>query len=116
MPKLTMTSKCTSIPAHFKNLAYAPVICGVHRLMQHVQGYSGSHWTSPSGDYSLHIAPAVARATANKTTMTKCNNFAGHFNGHGGGLVQYHTHCPIEEVQGLTRSHWTLPLGKNCGR
>jgi hypothetical protein len=37
--------------------------------MQHVQGYTGSHWTPPSGDYSLRIALAAARATANKTTM-----------------------------------------------
>jgi hypothetical protein len=37
--------------------------------MQHVQGYSGSHWTSPLGDYSLRIALVAAGATANKTTM-----------------------------------------------
>ena len=40
-----------------------------HRLMQHVQGYTGSHWMPTSGDYSLRIASAAARATANKTTM-----------------------------------------------
>jgi hypothetical protein len=40
-----------------------------HRPMQHVQGYTGSHWTPPSGDYSLRIALAAARATANKTKM-----------------------------------------------
>jgi hypothetical protein len=37
--------------------------------MQHVYGYTGSHWTPPSGDYSLRIALAATRATANKTTM-----------------------------------------------
>ena len=37
--------------------------------MQHVQGYTGSHWTPPSGDYSVRIALAAARATANKTTL-----------------------------------------------
>jgi hypothetical protein len=37
--------------------------------MQHVQGYTGSHWTPPSGNYSLRIALAATRATANKTTM-----------------------------------------------
>jgi hypothetical protein len=37
--------------------------------MQHVQGYTGSHWTLPLGDYLLRIALAAARATANKTTM-----------------------------------------------
>jgi hypothetical protein len=36
--------------------------------MQHVQGYTGSHWTPPSGDYLLRIALAATR-TANKTTM-----------------------------------------------
>jgi hypothetical protein len=37
--------------------------------MQHVHGYIGSHWTLPSGDYLLRIAPAAAMATINKTTM-----------------------------------------------
>jgi hypothetical protein len=36
--------------------------------MQHVQGYTGNHWTPPSGNYSLRIAPAAAKATT-KTTM-----------------------------------------------
>jgi hypothetical protein len=40
-----------------------------HRSIQHVQGYTGSLWTPPSGDYLLHIASAAARATANKITM-----------------------------------------------
>jgi hypothetical protein len=37
--------------------------------MQHVQGYTGSHRTPPSGNYSLRFALAAARATANKTIM-----------------------------------------------
>jgi hypothetical protein len=37
--------------------------------MQHDQGFTGSHWTPPSGDYWLRIAPAAARATANKTKV-----------------------------------------------
>jgi len=41
-----------------------------HRPMQHDQGFTGSHWTPPSGDYSLHIAPTAARMTAkNETKM-----------------------------------------------
>jgi hypothetical protein len=40
-----------------------------HHPMKHVKGYTGSHWTLPSGDYSLQIAPAAARATINKTMM-----------------------------------------------
>jgi hypothetical protein len=37
--------------------------------MQHVQGYTGGHWTPPSGKYSLRIASVASRATANKTKM-----------------------------------------------
>jgi hypothetical protein len=37
--------------------------------MQHDQGFTGSHWTPPSGDYSLCITPAAARATINTTIM-----------------------------------------------
>ncbi len=69
MAKLLMKIKYTSIGAHFDGLADALVLCGVHPLMQHVQGYSGSHWTPSLGKYSLHIAPAAAGAPANKTTM-----------------------------------------------
>jgi hypothetical protein len=66
----------------------------------------------PSGYYCLPIAPAATKVTANKTMLKKCTNFAGYFDGHGGALVQYHMHCPMEEVQGFTRSYWMLPLGK----
>jgi hypothetical protein len=45
--------------------------------MQHVQGYPGSHWMQPSGDYSLHIAPAAARATGKQTTINKYTKSAG---------------------------------------
>jgi hypothetical protein len=92
----TMTSKCTSIAAHFEGLVDAPVPCGVHCLMQHVQGDSGSHWTPALGNYSLHIGMVAARATANKTMMKKGTNFAGHFDGPGGAPVQYCMHCPME--------------------
>jgi hypothetical protein len=27
--------------------------------MQNDQGFTGSHWTPPSGNYSLHIAGAI---------------------------------------------------------
>jgi len=37
--------------------------------MQRDQGFTGSHWTPPSGNYLLHIAPAAARATINTTIM-----------------------------------------------
>jgi hypothetical protein len=68
MTKLMMTSKCTSIAARFEGLADAPEQYRRHCLMRHVQGYSGSHWMPPLGNYSFHIAQGAARATANKTT------------------------------------------------
>jgi hypothetical protein len=37
--------------------------------MQHDQGFTKSHWTPPSGDYSLRIAQVTARATINSTMM-----------------------------------------------
>ncbi len=75
MAKLTMTLKCISDATHFEGLVDAPVLCSVHRPMQHVQGYFKSHWMLPSGNYSIWIAPAAAGATANITTMAKCTSF-----------------------------------------
>ena len=37
--------------------------------MQHDQGFIGSNWMLPLGDYSLHIAPGAARATINTTIV-----------------------------------------------
>jgi len=64
------TNECTSIAGHFNGYAEELEQYMRHCLMQHIQGYSGSHWTPPSGDYSLHIASAAARATAKKSSMT----------------------------------------------
>jgi hypothetical protein len=68
----------------------------------------------PSGNYllSIALAAASARATLNKTTMKQCTNSAGHFDGRGGVPVRYRTHHLKEEVHDFTRSHWTLPSGK----
>jgi hypothetical protein len=68
MTKSTMASTCSSIVGRFDGHDGLPVQYKVHRPMQHVQSYSGSHWMPPAGDYLLRITPAAARATANKTT------------------------------------------------
>jgi hypothetical protein len=44
----------------FDGHADAPVRYGVHRPMEHVQGFMRSHWTPPSGENSPCIAPADA--------------------------------------------------------
>jgi hypothetical protein len=111
MTKLMMTSKCTSVVGHFEGLADAPEQYRWHHLMQHVQGYPGSHWMPPSGDYLLCIVTAAARATANKMTTKKWTNFAGHFDGRGGAPVCYRAYPPMEKVQDFTLEatgccHW----------
>jgi hypothetical protein len=70
--EVTMTNKCTSSAGHFDGHSGAPEQYRWHPPMRHVQGYSGSHWMLPSGDYLLPIAPAAARATTNEMTTKKC--------------------------------------------
>ncbi len=67
--KAAATNKCTSVAGHFNGHAEALKQYMRHCPMQHVQGYTRSHWTLPSGNYSLRIAPAAARTTINKPTM-----------------------------------------------
>ena len=112
--KATMANKCTSSAGHFDGHGGAPVQYEAHHPMQHVQGYSGSHWTLTSGNYSLRIAPAAARATGSQTMMNKYT--ASHFDGHGNAPLRSHVHCLMEEIQSFTRSHWTPPLGKYHAR
>jgi hypothetical protein len=71
MTKLTMTNKCTLSTGCFDGHGGVPEQYRWHRLMRHVQGYSGSHWMPPSGNYLLHITPAAARATGKQTTINK---------------------------------------------
>jgi hypothetical protein len=71
MTKLTMTNECTLSAGRFDGHGGAPEQYRRHCPMGHVQGYSGSHWTLPLGDYLLRIAPAAARATGKQTTINK---------------------------------------------
>jgi hypothetical protein len=71
MTKLTMANKCTLSAGRFNGHSGAPEGYRWHRLMQHVKGYSGSHWTPASGDYLLCIAPAAASATVKQTLINK---------------------------------------------
>jgi hypothetical protein len=112
MAKLSMMNKCTSIIGHFDGHDGAPGQYRWHCLMQHVQGYLGSHWMLPLGNYLLHITLAAARATGKQTTINKYTYFAGRFDGHGNAPVRKLTHLPMEEVQDFTRSSWMLPSGE----
>jgi hypothetical protein len=80
--------------------------------MENIQGFAGSHWAPPTGNYLLQIAPVAAGVPFKTTTMKEYSNFAGHSNFHGNAPVQYLAHHPIEEFQGFTSSHWMPPSGK----
>jgi hypothetical protein len=107
-----MMNKCTLSAGRFNGHGGAPEQYRRHHPMWHVQGYSGSHWTPPSGNYLLRITPAAAMATGKQTTINKYTLKGGCFDGHGDELVQYCMHRLMEEVQSFTRSHWTPPSGK----
>jgi hypothetical protein len=66
-----VVNKCTSSAGHFDGHGGAPEQYRQHCPMWHVQGYSVSHWMPASGNYSLRIAPAAARATGKQTTINK---------------------------------------------
>ncbi len=72
MKKLMIASKCSSIVGYFNGHGSVPEQYSWHRPMRHLQGYPGSHWTLPLGNYLLHITPAAAKAT---TTNTRTKNW-----------------------------------------
>jgi hypothetical protein len=53
--------KCRQIASNFDCHAAALVQCGTHCLMEHIPGFTRSHWMPPSGKCLHRIAPAAAR-------------------------------------------------------
>jgi hypothetical protein len=109
MMRLMMASTCSSIVGCFDNHGSPPVQYRGHCPMQHVQGYSGSHWMPASGNYLLRIAPEPPGQQGKQTTISKYTYKARRFDGHGNAPVCNRPHCLMEEVQGFIRSHWTPP-------
>ena len=62
-------NKHTSAARHFDGHVDKLEQYGVYCQIQHDQGFTGSHWTLPSGNYLLRVASAAARVTINKTTV-----------------------------------------------
>ncbi len=56
----TTTNNVGRIAGNFDCNADAAVRRGAHRPMEHVQGFTGSHWMPPSGKCLRRIAPAAA--------------------------------------------------------
>ena len=52
--------KCRPLAGDLDCHGNAAVRCWAHRPIEHVQGFTGSHWMPPSGKCLRRIAPAVA--------------------------------------------------------
>jgi hypothetical protein len=52
--------KCRVSAGDFDHHADAAVRCGVHRPMEHIPGFTRSHWMPPLGECLRRIAPAAA--------------------------------------------------------
>jgi len=42
----------------------------------------------------------------------KCRQIVDDFDGHSDAAVRRGVHCPMEHIQGFTRSHWMPPSGE----
>jgi hypothetical protein len=52
--------KCRESAGDFDHHADAAVQCGAHRPMEHIPGFTTSHWMPPLGKCLRRIAPAAA--------------------------------------------------------
>jgi hypothetical protein len=53
----------------------AAVRCGLHRLMEHILGFTQSHWMLPSGKCLSRIAPVAAMVNEFVETTLKTNTY-----------------------------------------
>jgi hypothetical protein len=56
----TTTKKCRRITGNFDCHADAAVRRGAHHPIEHIQGFTRSHWMPPLGECLRRIAPAAA--------------------------------------------------------
>jgi len=53
-------TKCRQIDDNFDGHGDAAVQCRAHRPMEHIQGFTQSHWMPPLGECLRRIAPTAA--------------------------------------------------------
>jgi hypothetical protein len=58
--KINKDKKCRQIAGTFYHHADAAVQCGAHCQMEHIPGFTRSHWMLPLGKCLCHITPAAA--------------------------------------------------------
>jgi hypothetical protein len=66
--KINNAKKCRQTAGNFDCHVDAAVQCRAHRPMNHIQGFTISHWILPSGKCLRRIAPAAA-----KVIVFECN-------------------------------------------
>jgi hypothetical protein len=60
--------------SNFNCRGNAAVQRGVHRLIEHIQGFTGSHWMPPLGKCLRHIATAATMVSKFVETTPNTNN------------------------------------------
>jgi hypothetical protein len=58
--QIDSNKKCRRIPGDFDGHGDAAVRREAHRPVEHIQGFTRSHWMLPSGECLRRIAPAAA--------------------------------------------------------
>jgi hypothetical protein len=57
--RIDNNKKCRPVAGNFDCHADVAVRCGAHCPIEHILGFTRSHWMSPSGECSHHIAAAA---------------------------------------------------------
>jgi hypothetical protein len=70
-----MRANCWQIYCH----ADAAIQHGAHRLIEHIQGFTWSHWMPPSGECLCRIAPAPSAAMVDEFVETTLNTYKTQF-------------------------------------
>jgi len=66
-------TKCRQINDNFDGHGDAAVRCRAHCPMEHIQGFTQSHWMPLLGECLRHIAPTAAMVGKTHNTLTKYN-------------------------------------------
>ena len=82
--------KCMQIAENLDCNADAAVWCGAHRPMEHIQGFTRSHWMPPLGECLCHIAPAVTMVDQFVETTQNTNKTQLIASNYGTFLSFYH--------------------------
>jgi hypothetical protein len=72
--RINDNKKCRQTDGNFDCHADAAVRCGAHRSLDHIRGFTRSHWMQPSGECLRRIAPAATMVDEFVETTQNTNN------------------------------------------